>query len=89
MLPILPPTLRRPLGIPTKVRRKEPNEPQTTKRLSKRGVEMRCIKCNKIGYNKRSCKGEFGKNIPVKRHKVGVHNQVVALTQQQSTPNKQ
>ncbi|MFQ6625624.1 hypothetical protein Gotur_005708 [Gossypium turneri] len=59
MLPILPPTLRRPPGRPTKVRRKEPDEPQTTERLSKRGV---------------------------KRHKVGVHNQVVAPTQQQGTP---
>ncbi|XP_016691021.1 uncharacterized protein [Gossypium hirsutum] len=43
MLPILPPTLRRPPGRPTKV----------------------------------------------KRHKVGVHNQVVAPTQQQVTPNQQ
>ncbi|MFQ6646528.1 hypothetical protein Gotur_020320 [Gossypium turneri] len=37
MLPILSPTLRRPPGRPTKVRRKEPDEPQTTERLSKRG----------------------------------------------------
>ncbi|PPS11637.1 hypothetical protein GOBAR_AA09016 [Gossypium barbadense] len=41
MLPILPPPLRRPPGRPIKVRRKEPDEPQTTERLSKRGVEMR------------------------------------------------
>ncbi|PPR86665.1 hypothetical protein GOBAR_AA34032 [Gossypium barbadense] len=34
-------TLRRPLGRPTKVRRKEPNEPQTIERLNKRGVDMR------------------------------------------------
>ncbi|MBA0725973.1 hypothetical protein Golax_001831, partial [Gossypium laxum] len=54
MLPILPPTLRRPLSRPTKVRRKEPDEPQTTERLTKRRVEMRCSKCNKISYNKRS-----------------------------------
>ncbi|PPS10344.1 hypothetical protein GOBAR_AA10301 [Gossypium barbadense] len=67
MLLILPPTLRRPPGRPTKVRRKEPDEPQTTERLSKRVVDMRCIK----------------------RHKVGVHNQVVALTQQQVTLNQQ
>ncbi|MBA0639994.1 hypothetical protein Goklo_022985 [Gossypium klotzschianum] len=33
MLPILPPTLRRPPGRPTKVRKKEPDEPQTTERL--------------------------------------------------------
>ncbi|KAH1064615.1 hypothetical protein J1N35_029602 [Gossypium stocksii] len=60
MLPILPPPLRRPLGRPTKVRRKESD----TERLSKRGVEMRCSKCKRIGHNKRSCKGEVGQNIP-------------------------
>ncbi|PPD80931.1 hypothetical protein GOBAR_DD22144 [Gossypium barbadense] len=75
MLPILPPTLRRPPGRPTKVRRKEPDEPQTTERLSKRGVDMRCSKCKRIGHNKRSCKGEVGQSIPVKRHKVGVPTQ--------------
>ncbi|PPS02929.1 hypothetical protein GOBAR_AA17727 [Gossypium barbadense] len=75
MLPILPPPLRRPPGRPTKVRRKEPDEPQTTERLSKRGVEMRCSKCKIIGHNKRSCKGEVGQNIPVKRHQVGVRTQ--------------
>ncbi|PPD93249.1 hypothetical protein GOBAR_DD09813 [Gossypium barbadense] len=89
MLPILPPTLRRLLGRPTKVRRKEPDEPQTTEMLSKRGVDMRSSKCKIIGHNKRSCKREVGQNILVKRHKIGVHNQVVAPTQQQATPNQQ
>ncbi|KAH1032923.1 hypothetical protein J1N35_045097 [Gossypium stocksii] len=79
MLPILSPPLRRPLGKPTKVRKKEPDEPQTTDRLSKRGVEMRYNKCKRIGHNKRSCKGEVGQNIPGKRHQVG------AQTQQQAT----
>ncbi|KAH1129833.1 hypothetical protein J1N35_001211 [Gossypium stocksii] len=81
MLPILSPPLRRPPGRPTKVRRKEPDEPQTTDRLSKRGVEMRCSKCKRIGHNKRSCKGEVGQNILVKRHQVG------ALSQQHATRN--
>ncbi|PPR98795.1 hypothetical protein GOBAR_AA21873 [Gossypium barbadense] len=81
MLPILPPTLRRPPGRTTKVKRKEPDETQTIERLSKRGVDMRCSKCKRIGHNKKSCKGEVGQNIPVKRHKVGVP------TQQQATPN--
>ncbi|PPS05483.1 hypothetical protein GOBAR_AA15164 [Gossypium barbadense] len=40
MLSILPLTLRRPPGRPTKIRRKETDEPQTTERLSKRGVDM-------------------------------------------------
>ncbi|KAH1048021.1 hypothetical protein J1N35_038805 [Gossypium stocksii] len=75
MLPILPPPLRRPPGRPTKVRRKEPDEPQTTERLSKRGVEMKYNKCKRIGHNKRSCKGEVGQNIPVQRHQVGVPTQ--------------
>ncbi|KAG8479744.1 hypothetical protein CXB51_029261 [Gossypium anomalum] len=83
MLPVLPPLLRRPPGRPTKVRRKEPDEPQTTERLSKREVEMRCSKCKIIGHNKRSCKGEVGQNFPVKRHQVGVR------TQQQATPSQQ
>ncbi|XP_017628742.1 uncharacterized protein LOC108471669 [Gossypium arboreum] len=80
MLPILLPPLRRPPDRPTKVRRKEPDKPQKIERLSKRGVEMRCSKCKIIGHNKRSCKGEVGQNIPVKRHQVGVR------TQQQATP---
>ncbi|KAG8493248.1 hypothetical protein CXB51_010730 [Gossypium anomalum] len=83
MLPVLPPPLRRPPGRSIKVRRKEPDEPQTTERLSKRGVEMRCSKCKIIGHNKRSCKGKVGQNIPVKRHQVGVR------TQQQATPSQQ
>ncbi|XP_012472321.1 uncharacterized protein LOC105789498 [Gossypium raimondii] len=41
MLPILPPTLKKPPSKPTKVRRKELDEPQTIERLTKRGVEMR------------------------------------------------
>ncbi|PPR91741.1 hypothetical protein GOBAR_AA28944 [Gossypium barbadense] len=83
MLPILPPPLRRSLGKPIKVRRKKLDEPQTTERLSKRGVEIRCIKCKRVGHKKRSCKGEVGQNILVKRYKVGVP------TQQQTTPNQQ
>ncbi|KAK5832803.1 hypothetical protein PVK06_016606 [Gossypium arboreum] len=82
MFPILPPTLRRLLGRPTKVRRKEPDEPQTIERLSKRGVDIRYSKCKRIGHNKRSYKEEVSQNIPVKRHKVGVP------TQQQATPNQ-
>ncbi|PPR96054.1 hypothetical protein GOBAR_AA24616 [Gossypium barbadense] len=90
MLPILPPTLRWLPGRPTKVRRKEPDELQTTEILSKRGVDMRCSKCKRIGHNKRSCKGEVGQNIPVKRHKVGVSTQQQAtLNQQEGTPTQQ
>ncbi|MBA0872036.1 hypothetical protein Goshw_005198 [Gossypium schwendimanii] len=38
MLPILPPTLRRPPSRPTKMRRREFDEPQTTTKLTKKGV---------------------------------------------------
>ncbi|MBA0850247.1 hypothetical protein Goshw_027392, partial [Gossypium schwendimanii] len=62
MLPVLPLTLRKPLGRPTKVRRKEPNEPQTTTKLTMKRVT---------------------------RRKVGVHNQVVAPTHQETTPTYQ
>ncbi|KAH1046361.1 hypothetical protein J1N35_037145, partial [Gossypium stocksii] len=63
MLPILPPTLRRQPSRPTKVRWKEHDEPQIIRRLSKKGVDMRCSKCNKIGHKKRSGKGEVGQKI--------------------------
>ncbi|MBA0843126.1 hypothetical protein Goarm_000340 [Gossypium armourianum] len=57
-------TLRAP-SRPTKVRRKELDEPQKTKKLTKKGVEMKCSKCKKLGHNKRSCKGEVDQNILV------------------------
>ncbi|MFQ6628567.1 hypothetical protein Gotur_006898 [Gossypium turneri] len=60
LLPILPPTLRRPLGRRTKVRRKEPDKPKTTRRLSKRKVDIMRSKYNKIGHNKRCYKREAG-----------------------------
>ncbi|MBA0733610.1 hypothetical protein Gogos_017605, partial [Gossypium gossypioides] len=86
MLPILPLILRKPLGRPTTVRRKEPDEPQTTTKLTKKGVEMKWSKCKKLGHDKKSYRGEVGQNIPVTRHKLGVHNQVVAPTHQEATP---
>ncbi|KAH1063399.1 hypothetical protein J1N35_028386 [Gossypium stocksii] len=83
MLPILPPPLRRPPDKLTKMRRKELDEPKPTERLSKRGVEMRCSKCKRIGHNKRSFKGE------VKRHKVGVTTQQEGTPTQHATPTHQ
>ncbi|MBA0729106.1 hypothetical protein Golax_020509 [Gossypium laxum] len=63
MLPILPPTLRRPPSRPTKMRRRESDEPQTTTKLTKEGVEMKCNKCNKLGHNKKSYKGNSTKTF--------------------------
>ncbi|KAH1056071.1 hypothetical protein J1N35_034136 [Gossypium stocksii] len=87
MLPILPPPLRRPPGRPTKVRRKELDEPQIIESLSKRGVEMRCSKCKRVGHNKRSCKGEVGQNIPaIPNQQEGTPTQLpTAPTHQQAT----
>ncbi|MBA0751556.1 hypothetical protein Gogos_000471 [Gossypium gossypioides] len=79
ILPILSLTLMAP-SKPTKVRMKELDEPQTRTKLTKKGVEMKCSKYKKLGHNKRSCKEEVGQNILVTKHKVGVHNQVVAST---------
>ncbi|KAH1089711.1 hypothetical protein J1N35_016968 [Gossypium stocksii] len=51
---------------------------------------MRCSKCKRIGHNKRSCKGEVGQNISVKRHQVGVRTQQQATSsQQEGTPTQQ
>ncbi|MBA0842152.1 hypothetical protein Goarm_001997 [Gossypium armourianum] len=63
MLPIMPPTLRRPPSRPTKMRRRESDEPQTTTKLTKKGVEMKCNKCNKLGHNKKSYKGNSTKTF--------------------------
>ncbi|MFQ6633927.1 hypothetical protein Gotur_010788 [Gossypium turneri] len=40
MLPILPPPIRRPPGRPTKIKRKELDEPQTTVKQSKKGSSV-------------------------------------------------
>ncbi|PPS10099.1 hypothetical protein GOBAR_AA10538 [Gossypium barbadense] len=63
MLPILPPLLRKPPGRPTKVRRKEPDEPQTIERLSKRGVEMR-LKDIKLVFEPSNRLPQVSKRVP-------------------------
>nr|POE53068.1 hypothetical protein CFP56_06921 [Quercus suber] len=57
--PVQPPIKKRPPGRPKKKRVLEPNEPRRghSKGL---GIAKRCKTCGKIGYNKRSCKGEVG-----------------------------
>ncbi|PPS15873.1 hypothetical protein GOBAR_AA04708 [Gossypium barbadense] len=49
----------------------------------------RYSKCKRLGHNKRSCRREVDQNILFKRYKVGVHNQIVAPTQQEATPTYQ
>ena len=59
--PMQPPIKRRPLGRPKKKRAKEPTE--LSKGHSKGlGIVKRCKSYEKIGHNKRSCKGEVGGN---------------------------
>ena len=59
--PMQPPIKKRPPGRPKKKRAKEPNEP--SKGHSKGlGIVKRCKSYEKIGHNKRSCKGEVGGN---------------------------
>ncbi|PPS19530.1 hypothetical protein GOBAR_AA01061 [Gossypium barbadense] len=76
---------RRP-GKPTKVRRKEPDEPETTERLTKRGEKMRYNKCKKLCYNKRSCREEVGQNVP---QQATPTQQETALTHQQTASTHQ
>ncbi|KAL4282620.1 hypothetical protein GQ457_16G009370 [Hibiscus cannabinus] len=66
MEPILPPTIRRPPGRPTKKRRREANEVVNPK-LSKKGQQANCTKCGKTGHNKRTCRGKVGANQPIRR----------------------
>ncbi|MBA0734095.1 hypothetical protein Gogos_018043 [Gossypium gossypioides] len=83
MLSILPPLIRRSSGRPTKIRRKEPGEPQITTKLTKKRVQMKCSKYKKFGHNKRSCRREVGQNPLVTRHIVGVRNQHILPTHQE------
>ncbi len=60
--PVKPPHLRRPPGRPKKNRVREPDEPKAGTKLGRTGTVKKCKKCGKLGYNKRSCKGEVGGN---------------------------
>ncbi|KAK8553241.1 hypothetical protein V6N13_024308 [Hibiscus sabdariffa] len=64
--PILPPTIRRPSGRPSKKRKREADEVSNPK-LTKRGQQANCTKCGKPSHNKRTCRGEIGVNQPIKR----------------------
>ena len=62
-LPLVqPPIKRRPPGRPKKSRVKEPDEPTRHTKLRIVGVPKKCKAYGRLGYNKRSCKGEVGGN---------------------------
>ncbi|KAK8636569.1 hypothetical protein V6N13_124314 [Hibiscus sabdariffa] len=78
--PVIAPKLRRPPGRPKKKRVKEVDEPsKSTSIFTKRGATMYCSKCRKAGHNQRTCKGEFGGNIPVNTPR-GTSNQRVGAS---------
>ncbi|KAH7847184.1 hypothetical protein Vadar_022991 [Vaccinium darrowii] len=52
---MLPPDVKKRSGRPKKARRREPEEPQDPTKLTKKGVQMRCSACGKVGHNKRGC----------------------------------
>nr|POE75837.1 hypothetical protein CFP56_05107 [Quercus suber] len=56
--PVQPPIKRRPLGKPKKKRAKEPNEPRSGRKGRRVGISKQCKSCDKLGHNRRSCKGE-------------------------------
>ncbi|KAK5819124.1 hypothetical protein PVK06_024085 [Gossypium arboreum] len=59
--PILPPMIRRPLGIPKQTRRKEVDEERKSgTKLSKTRQQDNYTKCGKPGHNTRTCKGIVG-----------------------------
>ncbi|MBA0863497.1 hypothetical protein Goshw_021898, partial [Gossypium schwendimanii] len=63
MEPILPFMIRRPLGRPKQIRRKEVDEARKNEpKLSTTRQQANCTKCGKPGYNKMTCKGIVGGN---------------------------
>nr|POE44608.1 hypothetical protein CFP56_77093 [Quercus suber] len=62
-LPLVqPPIKRRPPGRPKKKRALKPNEPRSHRKNRGLGISKQCKTCEKLGHNKRSCKGEVGGN---------------------------
>ncbi|KAK9291998.1 hypothetical protein L1049_019950 [Liquidambar formosana] len=51
-----PPSQKRPPGRPKKLRRREPDEPRDSYRVSKKHVQMRCGKCINMGTIRRPVK---------------------------------
>ena len=71
--PILPPKARRVPGRPKKPRRKENDEPKSTRKKGKRNQEtVRCTRCKELGHNQRTCGGKTGvdRRIPPGGNKV-------------------
>ncbi|KAK9985988.1 hypothetical protein SO802_030939 [Lithocarpus litseifolius] len=69
--PVQPPIKRRPPGRRKKKRILEANEPRRGHSKGF-GIAKRCKSCEKIGHNKRSCKGEVGGNSSL----LGTQNQM-------------
>jgi len=71
--PILSPTVRRAPRRPTKLRRKDNDEPKSNRKKGKRNQEIvRCTRCKALGHNQKTCKGKKStyRFIPPGRNKV-------------------
>ena len=72
---VQPPIKRRPPGKPKKKRAREPNK-STSRRA---GISKQCKAYGKLGYNRRSCKGEIGGNFSLlgTTNKTNTSNKVI------------
>ena len=51
-----PPDFKKKVGRPQRCRRKDPEEPKSSGKLSRKGIAMKCSKCHQFGHNKVGCK---------------------------------
>ena len=60
--PVQPPIKKRPPGRPKKKRAQEPDELRNHRKNRGLGIFKQCKACEKLGYNRRSYKGQAGRN---------------------------
>ncbi|KAK9283176.1 hypothetical protein L1049_011410 [Liquidambar formosana] len=56
--PIIKMLEMKPPSRPKKLRRREPDEPRDSYRVSKKHVQIRCGKCHRYRHNRKTCKGQ-------------------------------
>ena len=61
--PVQPPIKRRPPNQPKKKRALEPDEHRSHRKNRDVGISKQCKACGKLGQNKKSSKGEVGRNF--------------------------
>ncbi|KAK9991847.1 hypothetical protein SO802_026832 [Lithocarpus litseifolius] len=87
--PVQPPIKRRPPGRPKKKRALEPDEPRSYKKNRGVGISKQCKACGKLGHNKRTCKGEVGRNssLPRSASQVNMTTRRAAVGSAQPSPD--